>query len=86
MGFSQQELAGIGTAYVKATPAESSADALISAIQATLRPWPWSAERPLREQVAADFAAGDTVLLNGWLLGRTEARCCALLVAGRPGS
>lgn len=25
-----------------------------------------------------DFSTGDTVILNGWLLARTEARLCAL--------
>jgi hypothetical protein len=25
-----------------------------------------------------DFAAGDTVIIGGWILARTEARLCAL--------
>jgi hypothetical protein len=32
----------------------------------------------LDQLVLADFARGDTVLLDGWLLARTEARQCAL--------
>lgn len=29
---------------------------------------------------ADDFACGDTVLIDGWILARTEARLCALAV------
>ena len=32
----------------------------------------------LDQLVLADFARGDTVLLHGWMLARTEARQCAL--------
>lgn len=33
----------------------------------------------LRERVRADFEAGDTVDVDGWVLSRTEARAAALL-------
>jgi hypothetical protein len=33
----------------------------------------------LREQVRADFAAGDIVMVDGWLLAITEARAAALV-------
>ena len=33
----------------------------------------------LPARVAADFAAGDTVTIDGWVLSRTEAWLCAAL-------
>lgn len=35
----------------------------------------------LAERVTADFAAGDVVDVDGWILARTEARAAAALVA-----
>lgn len=32
----------------------------------------------LPQQIAQEFATGDTVVLNGWMLSRTEARQAAL--------
>ena len=32
----------------------------------------------LNEMVKKDFQTGDTVVLNGWILSKTEARQCAL--------
>ena len=34
--------------------------------------------RRLSERMAADFTAGRTVRLDGWVLSLTEVRCCAL--------
>lgn len=81
-GFSEADLKALGAVYTAATPSEANAEVLTGALHDALKPWPWSARRPLRALVAADFAAGETVLLNGWLLSRTEARCCALLATG----
>jgi hypothetical protein len=32
----------------------------------------------LEQQITVDYQSGNTVLLNGWLLSKTEARQCAL--------
>jgi len=37
-----------------------------------------AARQIIDEQRARDFAAGDTVIIDGWILARTEARLCAL--------
>jgi len=34
----------------------------------------------IAERRLYDFASGDTVIIDGWLLSRTEARLCALSV------
>jgi hypothetical protein len=33
-----------------------------------------------RERFAEDFGRGNTVMIGGWVLSRTEARLCALAV------
>jgi hypothetical protein len=33
----------------------------------------------LRQQAMQDYAAGDVVLVDGWVLSRTEAQLCALV-------
>jgi len=38
--------------------------------------------RALDDRRRRDFAAGDTVLIDGWILARTEARLCALTTLG----
>jgi hypothetical protein len=35
--------------------------------------------RWLRARCRQDFARGDTVLIDGWVLARTECRLCALV-------
>jgi hypothetical protein len=71
----------IGTRYRSAVPREGDAAALKAAILGPpgggLR-LPWAERPPLAERVRDDFAAGRTVLVNGWLLSVTEARQCAL--------
>jgi hypothetical protein len=37
-----------------------------------------SLRRAVAARVRADFAAGETVEIGGWMLSRTEARLCAL--------
>lgn len=36
----------------------------------------------INDLVVADFAAGDSVNVAGWVLSRTEARICALVALG----
>ncbi len=71
----------------KTRPREQTADALRAMIgesRADARRWWWSDTPTLTAVIVADFAAGRTVLVDGWMLSLTEARHCALvaLVAG----
>lgn len=77
-GFDRPALITLGGAYLATHPAERTVMALDAAIQAARAGrWPWSATRDLPTVVAREFANGDTVLVDGWLLSRTEARLCA---------
>lgn len=69
----------LGRRYRAAVPAEDDREALVAALQSELGSGPpFTVDSRLEEQVRADFAAGRTVTLKGWVLSRTEARQCAL--------
>jgi len=69
----------IGTQYRTARPKENTDAALRDAISSSQhRAFPWIRSRSIDEQVRDDFAAGRTVVVNGWVLSETEARQCAL--------
>jgi hypothetical protein len=70
----------IGRAYLRQAPEEADSARLV----ALIHPGDCSSlgDAELRRAVIArqraDFGSGRTVLLDGWLLSRTEARLCAL--------
>ena len=71
----------IGLAYLRATPTESTAPALRSAIAQGARRQrrrPWSPDPSLDALIAADFTEGRVVFPAGWMLSVNEARQCAL--------
>jgi hypothetical protein len=68
----------LGARYRAATPSESSADALHSAIaKGRGSRIPFMSES-LDNRVEDDFKNGHTVLVDGWVLSVTEARQAAL--------
>lgn len=69
----------LGRRYRELHPAEDSQGLLAGAIGA-VAPESIFAERELQVDTAVqrDFAAGRTVMLDGWVLAVTEARQCAL--------
>ena len=76
----------IGQIYLSQSPAESDPTRLASMILSSLQLTPQDSLRLQRAAlsklfgagVRADFAAGRTVVVDGWILSRTEARACAL--------
>ena len=77
----RRDVQAIGTAYRQAVPEESTAGALVAAIDAE-RPAASEAGDGLTDrldrQTRADFDHGRTVVVRGWVLSVTEARQCAL--------
>lgn len=71
----------LGEAYLAGFPSEARRDVLETRIRQRL---PHRATRrgptraTLQRVIEADFAAGDTVRLHGWILSRTECRLSAL--------
>jgi hypothetical protein len=71
----------IGTRYRAVTPSENILGSLRDAISNTERRTllhRWSPRWSIENQIRNDFAAGRTVLVDGWVLSATEARQCAL--------
>jgi len=71
----------IGLHYRRLVPGENQVPALHGAILAT-RPWPsrvpWPVGPSIADMVHDDFAAGRTIVVQGWVLSVTEARQSAL--------
>lgn len=78
----------VGRAYLRLVPAEARPELLAKLIVEQLPEGEHTAaavaDGELRERlldgVREDFRDGKTVELDGWLLSRTEARLCALVV------
>lgn len=69
----------LGRRYRSMVPEEDGREPLAKALKGELRPGSSTGrEARLEEKIRADFAAGRTVTLKGWVLSRTEARQCAL--------
>lgn len=82
------EIRTIGDAYLVAAGAEDDLPALIDRLppifdpQGALRGDLSAGEihRRFRDRVEADFRSRDLAMVDGWVLARTEARLCALVV------
>jgi hypothetical protein len=69
----------IGNGYVSQTPEENSENILAKELVGNLSGSPEQIVDALNEQVKKDFYDGDIVMIDGWILSRTEARQCGLL-------
>jgi len=72
----------VGEAYLAQCPAEAVRSGLLAALEQALAGSgrAQTAER-LKALIRADFSAGRTIMLDGWVLSVTECRLCALYVA-----
>jgi hypothetical protein len=74
-----QTLREIGTTYREATPTEGREDVLMQLLTTG-----GDQTEQLIKKVDDDFAAGRTIIVNGWVLAVTEARQCALYSFQKP--
>jgi hypothetical protein len=72
-----QTLKHIGTSYRTKTPAEAEEGRLIELLSTGL-PQGADQARQLDGLAKQDYAAGRTVIIDGWVLSLTEARQCAV--------
>jgi hypothetical protein len=75
----RQSAIAIGRRYLARYPDEASPQRLAQALRPAAGDGPAAARRALRARVRADFERGDTVLLDGWVLARSECQACAAL-------
>lgn len=73
----QEAARAIGVRYREGFPEARDRIALIADIEASLGRGPVNS-RKLEQRIRQDFADENTIILDGWVLSRTEARLCAL--------
>ncbi len=84
LGPASPALAALGRSYLAAYPDEGDAEKLLRGIAGN-RAQPCSRAAwcdLIRERRADEFAHADTVIVDGWILARCEARLCALQAIG----
>ncbi len=80
---SQASAARISRVYLDQISNAKASAASLGVDVATLDPPHADALRNyLRQRITADFAAGNTVTLDGWVLARTEVDACLLAQTG----
>jgi hypothetical protein len=76
-----EALVAVGGRYLEEVPDEADQDALLdelTPLEGRVPEHPAQALQVLGPQAAADHESGDTVVLDGWVLSRTECRAAAL--------
>ena len=74
-----QTILDIGSAYLSHYPEHRDRPTLSDRIAKRLGPTKVGGiKEALAQTLREDFAAGDTLQLNGWIVSRTEAQQCAL--------
>lgn len=68
----------IGETYRKQFSDENSERKLVNLLSEYVSTDTTSTTDVLRQQIADDYRKGNTVMVDGWILSRTEARQCAL--------
>lgn len=76
---SKTSASAIGRAYLRKCPQETSEEVLRAELCRGLAAEAIDA-RVFPQRIAQDFENGNTVMLEGWILSRTEARLCALFL------
>jgi hypothetical protein len=79
----RDELVGIGKRYLIEHPAIADTALISTRLRSRLDVASSAASidsaRALAQRIRTDFASGDVVTVDGWLLARTEAEFCALV-------
>ena len=68
----------IGNLYRLQMPSENSERPLVKSLKAAASEASLANSSNLEEVIKKDFETGDTIIVDGWILSRTEARQCAL--------
>lgn len=74
----KEELISVGLKY-RELSGEDNRDTLISLLSKNFSGHGGDQKKYIRGMVSDDFRTNQTILIDGWLLSRTEARLCAVL-------
>ena len=72
-------IVAIGRSYVSQTPEEKNENDLVKALIGSISGSTEEIVNTLNEKVKNDFYKGDIVMIDGWMLSRTEARQCGII-------
>lgn len=75
----RRSAAAIGRRYLAAVPTEADLDRLLAGLGEAGAGGQSDLAQRLRARISQDFARGDTVQLEGWVLARSECRACAVV-------
>jgi hypothetical protein len=75
----RQSAIAIGRRYLSRYPGEAVPQRLAEDLRRAGAGDPAATRRALRARVREDFERGETVLLDGWVLARSECQACAAL-------
>jgi len=67
----------IGEQYLKLVPNENSERKLVSLLQ-TNSSHEINTIQIVQQQITDDYKSGETIIIDGWILSKTEARQCAI--------
>ena len=76
--WDNQTIAAVGNHYRIQAPGEESERTLIKLLSAGNPDHRRADVEAIETQIIQDFEAGNTVIVDGWILSLTEARQCAL--------
>lgn len=72
------DAAEVGRRYLDSNRGEADRERLADLLAETLDPSAGDLARQMMAAVQNDFRLGRTVMVDGWVLSRTEARICAI--------
>lgn len=73
-----KQVKAIGNAYLENTSGQVSKRALVRSLSNNAPSDSTAIPGFMQQQITLDFETGNTVLVEGWLLSKTEAQQCAL--------
>jgi hypothetical protein len=76
--WEDEAIRDLGKKYRSMPMGESRQRSLVSALEKVAGTNAKAAANALQQQIRKDFETGNTVLVDGWILSKTEARQCAL--------
>ena len=76
--WDEESVRSIGRSYLGQFPAEEYKHKLARLIKKAINQQEGELPQQLQQQIISEFDTAQTVMIDGWILSRTEARQCAL--------
>ncbi len=73
-----EQVTGIGNSYLKNAADENNIRSLVDGLMKDISNTETGLPEAITNQIKTDFETGNTMMIDGWVLSRFEARQCAL--------